>query len=144
MPSNMSKYTGENLTALQTSPAAPLPSASLSRRSWERLLRVWEGASPGAADTPGMFLGCFLVPLCSDTHHGCTSLPARWGGALSHPSPDLSQCHCGLSAFSQGMVGLRNLCWGGHFGGLKRVWKGLGACGDQDKLSPFLVKKDSF
>ena len=138
MPSDMFKYTRENSTALQTNPAAPLPGVCLSCGSWKRLLRVWEGASPGSAGTAGMFLGCFLVPLCSDTRRGCMSVPAGWDGALSHPSPDMSQCHRGLSAFRGVMVGLRNLCWGGRFGGLRRVGRGLGAHGDPDKLSPLL------
>lgn len=66
MPSNMFKYTGENSTALQTSPAASLPGVSLSRRSWEQLLRVWEGASPSAADTLACFWGAFWF-CCAQT-----------------------------------------------------------------------------
>lgn len=98
--------------------------------------------SPGAADTPGMFLGCFLS-CCAQMLIVAACLPARLDGALSEPSPDMSQCHRGPSAFRGSMVGLRNLCWGG----LRCVGKGLRACGDQNKLSPLsraLWKKGCF
>lgn len=97
-----------------------------------------ERGFPRCCRPPGMFLGCFLVPSCSDTCRGCTSLLAQWDGAPLCPSPDTAQCHRGLSACTEVMVGLRNPYQGGHFGGLRLVGRGLGAPGDPSKLFPLL------